>query len=551
MPIASEIRWGTGYDNALEFEPFPTDTTKDPKNLDDVVVWRQPAPGSRRIRNPAGVTDDWTTAADFMLAGRARWFPLRSWGGVGLQDFIDYGRSNTFRFIPDRRYPNFYVDNCYLEEPYDSPRPQLEQGDGSQSIDIVIRQQAFDFALARRGLMFEYVPGKSLTEPSSMAATFLRATTANRSSRDLVLTAQASGELRDRHFLTASQVRTALLEKASTNLVLQSENFGTTWTASGTPTRVAAGHTASGVALDLLGDDDGAGTEFYQQNIGFTGDGVKAVSIFIKQGTASSSLLRLQDDTAAANRLLAQIGWSAGVPSVTMGTGTYIGYETWADGVFRVLFATAGVIAANTNRLIVAPAETTGFSGALTGDAYLGGVQAEDSTTPTSYLKTTTTTSPRNADNLQLPFNFTPQEMTLYLKFIERGTIHIQSGKLLQIGSSADAAPRLLVYRNTNYEFLHQTSGGTTASQAAAAPAFGDTVELRCRFRSQGISLSQTINGGTEVEATGGAVNAFAAVWSDTKIWLGGLNGSSGAVVALQSVKIAASSKTLAEMRAA
>lgn len=542
--IEGQIRWGTGYDNVLSFAH--------PAVLDNQRSYRRPAPGSRRARNRAGVTDAWIARRDFILKGTARHFKPAAWGGLGLQDFIDWateGSTNSFRFIPDSRYPSFYVDNCILDEPFDDPEPQIEEADGWQSIDLVIRQQAFDFTLARRGLLFEYAPGKSLLDPSSMLATFARASTANRNSRDLVLTSQASGELRDRHFIGSS--RTTLLEKAGSNVCLQSEDFGTTWTSSGSPTRSAAGHTAAGVTLDLLGDDDGAATEFYQQNIAFTGDAAKAVSIFIKQGTAASSVIRLQDDTAGAIRLLAQIGWSNGVPSITMSTGTYVGYESYADGVFRVSFVTTSVTAANTNRLIVCPAETTAFSGALTGNAYIGGVQCEDSTTPTSYRKTTTVAVSRSADNLVFPFTFVPQEMTIYLKFVERGTILVPSGKLLQIGAAADTAARLLVYRNTRYTMLHETDGGPSTSEAVATPAYGDTVELRCRLRAEGISLSQTINEGAEADAAGGATNALDSAWSDTKLWLGSLNASNGGAVALQLVKIAAGSKTLAEMRAA
>ena len=175
----------------------------------------------------------------------------------------------------------------------------------------------------------------------------------------------------------------------STNLVLQSENFGTTWAAVGTPTRTPAAHTLSGVTLDLIGDDSGASAEYYSQTVTFTGNAAKAMSVFAKAGViqaASGALFQLVDVTAAAFRLDAVLAWTAGgVPSVGMGTGTYLGYEQRVDGVYRLLFQTTAVTAANTNSVRV------GGAGSSTeqGNIYAGGVQAENALAPTPYLATT------------------------------------------------------------------------------------------------------------------------------------------------------------------
>jgi hypothetical protein len=58
-----------------------------------------------------------------------------------------------------------------------------------------------------------------------------------------------------------------LLDRATVNLCLQSENFGTTWTDLGTPTRVAAFDSLGVLVFDLLGDDSGAVVESKQQVI--------------------------------------------------------------------------------------------------------------------------------------------------------------------------------------------------------------------------------------------------------------------------------------------
>lgn len=540
--IESEIRWGTGYDNVLAFT-YPT-------GLDDVRTWRRPAPGSRRTRNAAGTTDSWINRRDFVLAGRARWFAHQYWGGARLQDFLDWaGEGNAFRFLPDTRYPNFNIGDCYLDEPFDDPAPVLEEADGSQAIDIVIRQQAYDFHLARRGLLFEYVPGKSITDPSSMAATYTRATTANRIGRDTVLASQASGELRDRHFVDANGTRTTLLEKASDNECLQSEDFGTTWVASGTPTRSAAAHTASGVTLDLIGDDTAGAVELYSQTITFTGDAAKAISVFVKKGTsaaASGSLILLQDTTAGANRLLATLTWSGTVPSLAMTNGTYHGYEgPFRGDVYRLMFTTESINAANTNSMQVRPAGTSAEQGNL----YAGGVQCEDSVFPTSYKKTTTVAVTRNADSLYFPFAFVPQELTLYVKGYERGTgISTTSSGLVAIGGSTDASLILLNDGANAYQAMHRRSVDVTAT-AGSSPVWGDLLELRIVLSTTGtVLLGQAKNSGTETTSISSA-NDLATAWVAERIYIGERSGSAAAF-AFQVVRVAAGTRTLAEMRA-
>lgn len=181
--------------------------------------------------------------------------------------------------------------------------------------------------------------------------------------------------------------------RRSSNLVLQSENFGTTWTAVGTPTRSAAAHVASGITLDLIGDDDAGAEEGYKQTIAFTTSATKGVSVFVKNGTApaaSGFRVKLRDSSAGADRLNAVVTFDAGGnPSVVAGTGTFLGYELQADGVYRLLFRSAAITHTNTNELSISPAATT----AETGNLYTGGFQAEDNTSPTDYLYTTTATA--------------------------------------------------------------------------------------------------------------------------------------------------------------
>lgn len=191
-----------------------------------------------------------------------------------------------------------------------------------------------------------------------------------------------------------AQVCSGTLLGGAENLVLQSENLGVTWTELGVLGLTIGAHTASGVSLDLVSDDNAALAEGVLQTLlVFTGNGTKGVSTHVKQGTSTDFAIRQRDSTASVNRLLVGMGWSAGLPVlVAATTGTYLGYEPLPDGVFRLLFSAVGVVAANANETRLYAAAPAALTAANVGDTYFGGVQIENSSTPGPYVKTTTAT---------------------------------------------------------------------------------------------------------------------------------------------------------------
>jgi hypothetical protein len=208
-----------------------------------------------------------------------------------------------------------------------------------------------------------------------------------------------------------------VLEGSRTNLCLRSQDFAN-WSVIGTPT-IGTAITASDLSLDLLGDDDGAALEYFYRSVTFTGNAVKAVSVFAKKGTSSSDEWHLQifDNTAGTQRLIAKISWDgSGVPSVVMTVGSQIGSPALVgNGIYQFSFQTTSVTAANSHEVRVIPARLADAD-ADTGNVYIGGVQVEDAAFPSSYIKTTTATVTRAADSLTFPIGFGPQDLTVYAK---------------------------------------------------------------------------------------------------------------------------------------
>jgi len=189
-------------------------------------------------------------------------------------------------------------------------------------------------------------------------------------------------------------------EPTAINLVLHSQNHST-WTAIGVPGIVSADKNYGLLTLDKISDDGADALNGYSQVIAFTGDAQKSISVFIKKGTATKSLIRLRDTTAGANLLSAEITWAGTTPVITMLAGTVEkSAVALADGVWRLhLLSTTGT-AANTNQLEIYPATDDALDIAQTGDIYAGGWQAVNSNFASSYIQTAAATATRNLDAL-------------------------------------------------------------------------------------------------------------------------------------------------------
>ncbi len=206
-----------------------------------------------------------------------------------------------------------------------------------------------------------------------------------------------------------------LIEEARTNLVLQSQDFATTWTATASPT----------ITTDTTAAPDGTTTadtiastsssSYVAQTITFTGDGTKAYSFFIKAGTSGNTRIFIRDATAGVSRGQVDIVWTGGVPSPTVTNGSLQSLQSCPNGWYRVSVIADSVVAANSNQFRIQPDNVSG-----TGDIIIWGFQAENGAFSTSYIPTTTTALTRSADvasvNTLSPW-FNATEGTLFTEY--------------------------------------------------------------------------------------------------------------------------------------
>lgn len=352
-----------------------------------------------------------------------------------------------------------------------------------------------------------------------------------------------------------------LLDPGRTNLCLQSENLGTTWVDIGTPTRSAGYVNLGALALDILGDDSAAALEGKRQVIAFTGNAVKAISVFYRASTVGTSVVRVRDTTAGADRLLAAITPDgSGVPTTAMSTGSLLAAEfvgldpDFGSRVYRLDFQTTSITAANTNQIELYPATSAALAVANTGSTVLAGVQAEDAPYPSGYLKTTTATVTRARDALSYQAGWAVQDETWYVRCAR--PVHADASGTLGVFpallSRGAGTARLELYFSSSARQIGMNAVDAAGGSSAAVqniPA-GRVLEVCAQISlvKAGVKVRLDVGGGFGAYSTPAA---GVAAWSSADLVLGDLASSLGNCLGapLFAVKIAAGALTLDQMR--
>jgi hypothetical protein len=370
----------------------------------------------------------------------------------------------------------------------------------------------------------------------------------------LQVSTAGTGVVRDAHYVTptgaSTPVRTLLLEPQRTNLCIRSQEFDTWTDTAGCAVSANAGTAPDGTATaDLL--TASATVADRSRPATFTGDGTKCVSVFLKAGTSTRSVISVRDLTVGVSRHNVRVTWAAGVPTLSTdtGAGTLYPVESYGNGWYRILFSVDSVVAANTNNLRILPDSDLG-----TGSVLVWGYQAENAVVPSSYIPTAATTVTRNADSLYwgIPA-LVPRELTVYVRGVDVGTFASGvAARYFAISNAAEADPRLLVFRQTagTRMFWANAASLESLSDVSTAPQYGDLVELRAGLSSGGAAtLGRTLNNGTESVGATGTARVLPASFSGTRFYLAP-TATAASLFALTHAAIALGTKSRAEMRA-
>lgn len=384
----------------------------------------------------------------------------------------------------------------------------------------------------------------------------------------LTLATAGSGVARSAHFITptgaSTPIRTLLVEPQRTNRVLQSQTLGNAaWVATNVTVTADNENAPDGTATaDTLDATVNGGS--LVQAVTFTGTtGVRALSVYLKAGTASVTDLEVYDLTAATSRRVVRVTWTGGVPTVAAvsGAGVIHTVVALANGWYRIRFNADGVVAGTLrNEVRIFPGGT-----ASTGSVIVWGVQGEEGSVgsgvtpaPTQYIATVGTTVTRNQDLLTFPLTFSPQSLTVYYRGIAQGDEVIGTNRsLVHIGTNSNQQSSFVISTGaasqTIYNAIYRdASGSSSTSVSIAAWQMGDIVEVRGVIAADWRAiLGISVNGGAESTTTAPTAATAITTWTDPTIRFGA--SSTGGVFAVSNAAthlvIAAGNQTMATMR--
>jgi len=351
-----------------------------------------------------------------------------------------------------------------------------------------------------------------------------------------------------------------LLEEARTNDISQAMASWTwtnsaTWTNNtvgpdgGAATGLGVSH-ASGGGVSMRATDTPAGTE--------TANTVQSFKVYAKAGDVNWCTIRLNRLDATLVQVYYDLA-NGVLGTVDAGASGFINLV--GNGWYECV-ATADILTGGSSfALTIGPADADGDDTMAAAGApycYFYGAQVE---TDAPYVSSSIPTAgaTRNADTFYGDFPHVPQEMTVYAKFIERGNSSIPSGGtdayVMHIGTTDTTDPRFEFFWDASQQGYAAGHDNGTITPVTGVPsgtiASGDTVELRAVLNADGsMSIGQSINAGTETTANTATTATLATAWAAQRLYINSLGGALYGVNAFAAVKVAAGTKTMAEMRA-
>lgn len=329
-------------------------------------------------------------------------------------------------------------------------------------------------------LDLQFAADKTLTARKGPTPVFTRASTGRFVGSNGLIQSAAINAPRFDHDPVTLECKGLLIEEQRTNLILQSEDFGTTWAAVNATVSTNVATAPNGiVAADKLIINSGSTAGRFSQLLTLTGFHV--MSVFAKAGEWDWVFV-----TPFSNAGGVWFNLSNG----TIGTQNsgYSGFITsFGNGWYRCSVVSLGTTVSQTAR--VTPTNTDGLytAGDGTSGILAWGAQLEAGLFPTSYIPTTTASVIRSADMCSISGSaFT-------------GFWNQTSGTMLEV---FEASP------NTNTTYVSASNGNITQNSIHFD---NDTGNMRAVYYS-GSSIVATLSLGSV--GTVGAVNKIASAYS-------------------------------------
>ena len=144
-----------------------------------------------------------------------------------------------------------------------------------------------------------------------------------------------------------------------------------------------------------------------------------------------------------------------------------------------------------------------------------------------------------------------PAAVTVYLEFVQQGSMPSASGTIWYLGNAGNTGARLWIdSTGTYYRANHHNGTSSVTSTLAAAPTTGQRVALRMTLKSDGkVQLHQSINGAAESSASESGTLTLAAAWGDTRLYGNSTGSTNAAAISVIRNRVARGALTAAQMQ--
>lgn len=398
------------------------------------------------------------------------------------------------------------------------------------------------------------------TLPQEERGTFSRSSVATMVDRSGFLREAESGVLRP-HYVSSESSYSARLEASRTNDYTRSEDLShADWAKSNTSVSAnAASDPEGGSGVDkVVEDDTAAGSEHsVQQTLPSLSDSTdQTASFYAQEAERRWIAVRTTDQGGTVRTSWIDVQAESAGTTDSGHTVRVLGGEK-ANGVprFSVTFPSASGSTTPTVEYLLADADgSVSYDGDGSSGLHLWGMQFEaDASFPSSYVATTSSAVSRVADDLTADFPHAPQELTAYVKWVERGTAFETFPKILRIG---DGTIRLRVIGTggPSYRADYRDSTGTQSTifgiDGSITPEIGKVNEVRVTLKADGSIETEFVKGGSSVTKSGSGADMESS-WATDEIGIGGdpNGGSAGFADFISGPIIAPGVRTMDEMR--
>jgi hypothetical protein len=332
-----------------------------------------------------------------------------------------------------------------------------------------------------------------------------------------------------------------LVEAAATNLCTQSQTLdNAAWTLNDLTVTANATTAPDGTATAELFTDNSNNVihRFFSTGISFTSGTTYTTSVYLKGGTLRFISVRHELTSSGPVYAWLTLDTTNGTIANNGATATYA-VQALANGWYRVSIVGAAGATFNDNLLIAGSNVSTAPGQSSAGNVYVGsgqtfsawGAQVEvQSSAPTSYITTTTTSVTRNADVLTITGQAqTDLKLSAYSTVVQTTTPDYLAASPALLLDAVTGGSDKLIYAATNTTVGSISSDSTTLAATLGSGTFlANTVKSGIAVDGTGRSLAAnngTVTsdaktfGATGTPTLGGAANYFNGYMAKLSIW--------------------------------